>query len=82
MAAKRGELIRAGMKDPSATAVRKAISKDELACHCWRQTREATKTEELLGKLLQRVKQMTDGHSVPLLKEEVDDIWEEQRKHV
>ena len=25
---------------------------------------------------------MTDGHGVPLLKEEVDDIWEEQRKHV
>ena len=82
MAAKRGELVRAGMRDPSATAVRKAISKDELACHCRRQTREATKTKELLGELLQRAKQMTDGHSVPLLKEEVDDIWEEQRKHV
>ena len=82
MAAKRGELVRAGMRDPSATAVRKAISKDELARHCRRRTRGATETEELLGELLQRSKQMTDGHGVPLLREEVDDIWEEQRKHV
>ena len=41
--AKRAELVRTGVSDPSPAAVRKAsIRKEELAYHCRRRTRGAT----------------------------------------
>ena len=45
-------------------------------------TRGAAETERLLGELLCDAKSMIDDHGVLLLKEEVDDICGEQKKHI
>lgn len=44
--AKRGELLRSGVRDPSDSAVRDAITKDELAKHCRRRTRGVAKPKK------------------------------------
>ena len=46
--ARRGELVGAGVSDPSPAAICKAISREELARHCWRRTRGPTETAELI----------------------------------
>ena len=82
MSAKRGELIQAGVPDPSESAVKKAITRGELAKHCRRRTRGAENTVEMIEALLLALSPATDAIGVPLLKEEMRDIWAEQKHHV
>ena len=82
MVAKRGEMVRAGIPNPPESAIKKAISKEELARHCRRRTRGVGKTVELIESLLLALSSATDTLGVPLLKEEMQTIWDEQRKHI
>lgn len=80
--AKEAELIAAGMQHPSGTGVRKAITKEELARHCRRRTRGVDRTIDLLEALLLSLSSATDTLGNPLLRENIEDIWMEQKKHV
>ena len=80
--AKKAELVRVGVPNPEVTAARKAISRRELARHCRRRTRRVTQTVESIEALLLSLSSVTDTLGVPLLKEETQSIWEEQRHHV
>ena len=82
MSAKRGELINAGIRDPSPRAIQKAIKKDELARHCRRRTRGATETATLIEAVLLEMTLATDANGAPLLSQEMMSIWEEQKKHL
>ena len=82
MVAKREELIRAGVSDPSTSAIRKAISKEELAHHCRRKTRGVSETTDLIEAFLLAMSPATDSLSVQLFNDEMKEIWEEQKCHV
>ena len=62
----------------SPSAIQKAISKDEMARHCKWRTRGVKQTTEAIEALLLSFSMATDTLGVPLLKEEIKSIWEEQ----
>jgi len=80
--AKREELKAAGIPNPSDSAVRKAITKAEMARHCKRRTRGVAATKEAIDKLLLELSTSTDTLGVPLLKPEIWTIWSEQQRHL
>jgi hypothetical protein len=80
--AKKCELVLAGLKNPSTDAVNKSISKIELAKHCKRRTRGPDKTVCLIEDLILSLKDSTDTLGVPLLREDVWDIWKEEKRHI
>lgn len=82
MSAKKGELRTAGIGDPSSSTVRKALTAKELARHCRRKTRGADETARLIESLLLSLSKSTDTLGVPLFREEMSEIWEEQQRHV
>ena len=82
MAAKRGELVQAGVPCPSESAIKKAITKEEMARHCRRTTRGTETTTREIESLLLALSAATDALGVPLLREEMTPIWEEQRHHI
>ena len=69
------------MHDPTEAAMRKAITWEEAARHCQRQTRGVAETEEMLESSLLSSSSATDTLCVPLLKE-MTSIWEEQKQHI
>ena len=82
MDAKKGELMQAGLADPSLSAIRNALTKDELSRHCRRQTRGQEETVKEIEALLLALSPATDTLGVPLFRDEMKLIWEEQRHHV
>ena len=80
--AKRGYLKQQGISQPSVSAVKKAITKDELSRHCRRKTRGVELTIQLIEELLLKLGTATDSVGVPLFNEDMTTIWEEQKKHV
>ena len=82
MSAKRGELVQAGVPDPSSRAIRTALTREELARHCRRKTRGAEETITMIESLLLALCTATDTIGVPLLREEMKDIWKEQKRHI
>ena len=82
MEAKKGELIQAGLPDPSPSVVRNSLAKEELSRHCRRKTRGYEETVKEIEALLLALSPATDTLGVPLFKEEMKVIWEEQRQHV
>ena len=50
--------------------------------HCCRRTRGTEETLEAIESLLLALSDATDALGMPLLREEMKDIWEEQRHHV
>ena len=82
LTAKRGELIRQGIRNPSAGCVRKAVTKEEMSRHCRRQTRGVTETVNLIEALMLSLSPATDALGVSLFNEEMMDIWKEQKHHV
>ena len=80
--AKKAELIAAGVPCPSERAVKKAVTREELARHCKRKTRGVHETTQLIEDLILSLSSATDTLGVPLLKEEMKDIWSEQKKHI
>ena len=82
LSAKKSMMVAAGMMSPSEVAVRKAVTRDELARHCRRKTRGTDATVTAIENLLLSLTGATDSLGVLLLKDEMTAIWAEQRKHV
>lgn len=82
MVAKRGELRAAGIPHPSDSAVKKALNLKEIARHCRRRTRGAEEVGTEIENLLLSLGNSTDTMGVPLFREEMKEIWEEQRQHL
>ena len=80
--AKMGELVKAGVSLPSVTAAKKSIVKEEMARHCRRRTRGVECTGGAIEALLLSFATATDTLGVPLLKDEMQEIWEEQKHHL
>ena len=82
MEAKRGQLKNAGVSDPSPSAIRKAVTRKELARHCRRRTRGTTETVELIEALILAMSQSEDALGNKLFNDDIQDIWSEQKKHI
>ena len=72
----------AGVPNPSMAAVKAAVSSTDIASHCQRRTRGVEKTVEMIEALLLSLCTATDMLGVLLLKDEMKEIWEEQKRHV
>ncbi len=59
-----------------------ALTRDELARHCRRRTRGLQQTINLVEELILSLSAATDSLGVPLLKEEMKEIWREQKRHI
>ncbi|XP_033729840.1 uncharacterized protein LOC117319043, partial [Pecten maximus] len=82
--AKKGELRRKfkGMV-PTPKQVTAAISPNELAKHCRRQTREAEQIKRLIEELLGKMWDHTDTAGVRLVNAaSMKHVWEVQQKHI
>lgn len=66
VSAKRGELVNAGVRDPSPRGIEKALKKEELARHCRRRTRGATESATLIEAMLLGMTLATDANGAPL----------------
>ena len=71
-----------GVLNPSTSAVQKALCRQELQRHCRRRTRGTEETVEATESLLLAFSPATDALGMPLLREGMKDIWQEQRHHV
>ena len=80
--AKKNELHSSGVTNPTDAAARKAINKEELLKHCRRRTRGIDETTKIIEDLILSLSTATDTLGVPLLKEEMRDIWREQKRHI
>lgn len=78
--AQEAELVAAGIEHPFDSGVRKAITKEELARHCRRRARGVDRTVDLLETLLLSLSSATDTLGNPLLRENIADVWMEQKK--
>lgn len=72
------QLQLARVKHPSDDAVAKALTKSELVRHCRRKTRGVN---QLLENLIVSLLDATDTLGGPLLRHEVLDIWEVEKRH-
>ena len=79
--AKRAEMVNAGVENPTDAAIKKAITRAELARHCRRKTRGADATISAIGDLIQSFSSATDTAGHRLLTENMQRVWAEQRKH-
>lgn len=70
-----------GVLNPSSSAVQKALCRQELQKHCCRHTRGTGETVEAIESLLLAPLAATDALGIPLLRDEMKDIWQEQRHH-
>lgn len=82
MSAKKQQLIAEGVPNPPEVTVRKAISRMEAATHCCQRTNGKIRMKEMLEQLILSFSTATDTMSVPLLKDEMPSIREEQKPHV
>ena len=80
--AKRAELSNGGVPNPSEAAAKAAVTSKELAKHCRRRTRGVDRTVNMIEALLLSLSDATDLLGVPLLREEMKNIWEDQKRHV
>ena len=66
------------------SAIRKAITREELSRHCCRRTRGQELTLELIERLLLELSNplATDSSGEPVLSNKMVTIWEEEKKHV
>ena len=71
-----------GVLQPTPSAVQKALCRQELQKHCRRRTWGTEETIEAIESLLLAFSPATDALGMPLLREEMKAIWEEQRHHV
>ena len=71
-----------GVINPSSSAVQKALCRQELQRHCRRHTRGTEETVEAIESLLLAFSAATDALGMPLLREEMKEIWQEQKHHV
>ena len=64
MAARKEEVVRAGVSNSSDATVKKPVSKEELAHHCRRKTHGTSDTTDLIEALLLAVSPTTDSLGV------------------
>ena len=75
LSGKRSMMVAAGMMSQSEVAVRKAVTRDELARHCRRKTRGIDATVTAIENILVSFTGATDSLGVLLLKDEMTDIF-------
>ena len=80
--AKKGQLKATGLKSPSEVAVRNAVTKNDLALHCRRRTRNVEDMRMRIEELILQMTGCTDTLGVPLLKTDIAEIWKEQKRHL
>ena len=83
--AKRAELLRQHIPNPTETDVIRAIKKDELSLHCRRMTRGTRETQNLIMDLIEAMEddKGLDILGVPLFDgAKMRDIWSKQSHHV
>ena len=80
--AKRNALLGSGVINISDSAVQKAMSREEAALHCHRMTKGVDKTVQMQENLFLTLNPTTDTLGTPLLKDELTEIWDEQRKDI
>ena len=80
--AKRGELVAAGVKNPSDVAVHQAVSAPELARHCKCRMQGEENTTKAIEDLILSLTSATDTLGVPLFNDEIVSIRDEQKKHI
>lgn len=66
--AKKGCLQQQGVSNPSDSAIRNAINKEELSRHCRRRTRGAEETYKAIEDLLLQFTPATDSLGVPVFR--------------
>ena len=69
--------------NPYEEAVRKAVTKEEMARLCRRRTRGVEETSKLLDSLFSSMSTATDALGVPLFRDHMlTTVWPEQKKHL
>jgi len=71
-----------GIQSPSDDAVAKAVTKNELALHCRRRTRNPEEIRLRIDELIEKMKALTCSVGLPVLREEMAAIWQEQQRHL
>ena len=74
--------MREGVSEPSLSATRKALTREELSRHCRRRTRGAELNLQLIEGLLLQLTTATDSLGVPVFSAQMAAIWDEEKKHV
>lgn len=81
--AKREEIIsKTNINMPTDSAISKAIRKSEMGKHCRRKTRDTSVIISKIGALIDSFSSATDSLGVPIFRDEMSEIWAEQKKHV
>ena len=75
-------LKQAGITNPTSTAIKRSLTKRDLLSHCKCRTRGADATIANIESLILSLSSATDVLGVPLFREEITTIWEEQKHHV
>lgn len=75
-------LKKAGIANPTSTAIKKSLTKRDLLTHCKRRTRGTDETITNIESLILSLTSATDVLGVPLFREEITTIWDEQKHHV
>ena len=75
-------LKQAGITNPTSTAIKRSLTKRDLLSHCKRRTRGTDETIANIESLILTLSSATDVLGVPLFREEIATIWEEQKHHV
>ena len=70
-----------GIQSQSDDAVAKAVTKNELALHCRRRTRNP-EIRLRIDELIKKMKALTCSVGLHVLREEIAAIWEEQQRHL
>eukprot|EP00794_Sanderia_malayensis_P008348 gene8348-9249_t len=80
--AKRGELVAAGLAEPSEEAVGRAVTFRELSRHCRWRTCGPEQMRHLVQELILSMTNMTDTLGVPLFNDNIAHIWAYEKKHI
>ena len=67
---------------PSEKAVRSSLTRDELARHCKRRTREEPEIVKAIEELLLSMAPAADSFGVKLLNPKATEVWLKEKKHV
>ncbi|XP_066915572.1 uncharacterized protein [Clytia hemisphaerica] len=80
--AKKSEMVLIENKEPSDATILKSLNRKEIARHCQRKTRSHDEIIQSIERLILEMTGVTDLVGVPLLKDDMVDVWTEQKCHV
>lgn len=75
-------LIQAGITNPTPMAIKRSLTKRDLLSHCKRRTRGTNEMIASIESLILSLSSATDVLGVPLFRDEITTIWDEQKHHV